>query len=67
MPQRVDGEFGRSTCNNLCSNGDLPNGDVDCNVNVDANDVNKFLEDFARNQFFNPCPACVVGHWCEYN
>jgi len=24
------------------------------------------LEDFSRNQFNNPCPACEVGDLCEY-
>ncbi len=49
-----------------CTNADPCNGDVDCNVNVDANDVGKFLEDFGRSQFNNPCPACEVGGWCVY-
>ena len=28
--------------------------------------VTKFLEDFGRNLFNNPCPTCEVGAWCEY-
>ena len=35
-------------------------------VNVDANDVTMFLEDFGRSQFNNPCPSCVAGDWCVY-
>jgi hypothetical protein len=41
-------------------------GDFNCDGNVDATDVTKFLEDFGRNQFNNACPACVVGNWCSY-
>ena len=59
-------DFGRSTFNNPCTNGDPCNGDFDCNVNVDALDVSKFLEDFGRSVFNNPCPACVAGAWCVY-
>jgi hypothetical protein len=33
---------------------------------VDAADLNIFLEDFGRSQFFNPCPSCEVGNWCSY-
>ena len=59
-------DFGRSTFNNPCTNGNPCNGDFDCNVNVDAADVSKFLEDFGRSVFNNPCPACVPGAWCVY-
>ena len=31
-------------------------GDFNRDGNVDAEDVTKFLEDFGRNQFNNPCP-----------
>ena len=33
---------------------------------VDAEDVTKFLEDFGRSQYNNPCPQCVAGDWCVY-
>ena len=33
-------------------------GNFDCDQDVDAEDVIKFLEDFGRNDFFNPCPTC---------
>lgn len=33
--------------------------DFNCDGNVDASDVEKFLEDFGRSQFNNPCPACA--------
>jgi hypothetical protein len=49
---------------NPCTHADQCSGDFDCNV--DADDVTKFLEDFGRSQFFNPCPACVAGDWCVY-
>jgi hypothetical protein len=40
-------------------------GDFNCDRNVAADDVNKFLEDFGRNLWNDPCPQCVVGNWCE--
>ena len=46
--------------------GDVCDCDFNCAVNVDAFDVNKFLEDFGRSQFNNPCPVCVPGNWCVY-
>ena len=30
-------------------------GDLDRDGDVDADDVTKFLEDFGRNEFNNPC------------
>ncbi len=42
------------------------NGDFNCDGNVDATDVTKFLEDFGRNSINDPCPACVAGVWCSY-
>jgi len=32
--------------------------DFERDGDVDANDVGKFLEDFGRSVFFNPCPTC---------
>jgi ABC-type amino acid transport substrate-binding protein len=54
IPIWVDGE---ESCEGL----DVCEGDLDANEAVDADDVAKFLEDFGRNQFNNPCPACVNG------
>ena len=48
---------GEESCDGL----DVCEGDLDANETVDADDVAKFLEDFGRNQFNNPCPACVNG------
>ena len=31
-----------------------------------TSDVEIFLEDFGRSEFFNPCPPCEVGDWCVY-
>jgi hypothetical protein len=39
---------------------------ADVDGDVDADDVTTFLEDFGRDEYFNPCPACVVGDWCVY-
>jgi hypothetical protein len=41
-------------------------GDFNYDADVDADDVTMFLEDFGRGQYFNPCPACLVGDWCVY-
>jgi hypothetical protein len=54
IPIWVDGE---ESCEGL----DVCEGDLDSNETVDADDVAKFLEDFGRNQFNNPCPACANG------
>ena len=35
-------------------------------INVNSNVILCLLEDFGRNQFNNPCPACEVGDWCVY-
>jgi hypothetical protein len=35
---------------------DFCEGDLDGDKDVDAADVLKFLEDFGRSQFNNPCP-----------
>ena len=59
-------DFGRSTFNDPCTNVLPCNGDVNCDVNVDAYDIDRFLEDFGRSQFFNPCPECIAGNWCVY-
>ncbi len=56
----------RSTFFKPCASAESCNGDFDCDVNVDANDVSIFLEDFGRSEFFNPCPACVAEDWCVY-
>jgi hypothetical protein len=55
-------DSGRTNCSaqNPC------NGDFDCDGDVDAEDETKFLEDFGRNQYYKPCPACIVGDWCTY-
>jgi hypothetical protein len=45
---------------------EISSSDVNCDANVDATDVTKFLEDFGRNTFNNPCPACTEGKWCSY-
>ena len=45
---------------------DYCEGDFTYDGDVDADDVTKFLEDFGRSVFNNPCPACEVGDWCEY-
>ena len=36
-------------------------GNFDCDQDVDANDVSKFLWDFGRNEYYNPC---INGHQC---
>ena len=33
---------------------------------MDAADVTKFLEDFGRSQYYNPCPICPGKLWCVY-
>ena len=40
--------------------------DFECDGDVDADDVTKFLEDFGRSQYYNSCPPCVAGAWCVY-
>ena len=35
--------------------------DFDCNGNVDANDVEKFLLDTGRNAYYDPC---TNSRWC---
>jgi hypothetical protein len=45
-------------------------GDFDCNGNVEATDVNLFLIDFGRNQFFNKCTdlsSCNGDFNCDGN
>ena len=59
-------EFGRGPILHPCTNLDVCKGDFNCDMNVDANDVGVFLEDFGRSEFFNPCPTCEVGAWCVY-
>ena len=44
----------------------MSKGDFDCDRNVDADDVNKFLEDFGRGQYDRPCPVCDGSAWCVY-
>ena len=34
---------------------------ADGDTNSDAQDVTKFLEDFGRSAFFNPCPPCNLN------
>ena len=46
--------------------GDACDCDFNCAGNVDAGDVTSFLIDFGRNQFNDPCPACVEGAYCLY-
>ena len=40
---------------------DVCEGKLDYDQDVDATDVTKFLEDFGRNAYNNPCPECVMG------
>jgi hypothetical protein len=28
--------------------------------------MTKFLEDFGRGQYSNPCPVCDGSAWCSY-
>ena len=48
--------FSLSVSNVLAQFTDQCEGDYNIDQNQDANDVTKFLEDFGRNQFSNPCP-----------
>ena len=41
-------------------------GDFDCDGDVDGGDVEKFLEDFGRSTYINPCPLCDGSAWCTY-
>jgi hypothetical protein len=45
---------------------DVCEGDLDKDGDGDANDVMRFLDDFGRSPFFNPCPDCVAGTGCNY-
>jgi len=44
-----------------CEGEAVCEGDLDYDQDVDADDVTKFLEDFGRNQYNDPCPECVMG------
>ena len=54
IPIWVDGE---ESCEGL----DVCEGDLDDDLDVDADDVTKFLEDFGREPYYLPCPECVNG------
>ena len=41
-------------------------GDFDYDSDVDADDVTNFIEDFGREQYYQPCPLCEAGAWCVY-
>jgi hypothetical protein len=45
---------------------DICESDFTCDGDVDSDDIIKFLEDFGRNDFNNPCPACEGVDWCVY-
>jgi len=53
-----------------CTFADPCDGDFDCDGNVDGDDGKKLREDFGRNWFYKPCPACLAiqdpGPWCMY-
>ena len=59
-------DFGRSTFDNPCEEGDPCNGDFDCDGDCDGTDAAGFKSDFGRSSFNNPCPACTIGDWCSY-
>ena len=60
-------DFGRSTFDNPCEDGNPCNGDFDCDGDCDGTDAAGFKFDFGRSSFNNPCPACVVEEWCGYD
>ncbi len=60
-------DFGRNPHYNPCT-GDSPcNGDFNCDGDVDGGDTVLFKADFGRSGgYYNPCPECVAGDWCDY-
>ena len=50
--------------------------DFDCDLDVDADDVTEFLDQFGREQYYDPCPTILcpiscegtlspLGRWCD--